>query len=154
MKMIIRQTQLYNFLNFCNKSGLQKNVLDCGAGGDCPPLSLFHFYGYEIRGIELNEEQMIKANEFAKERGLELNISQGNMLYIPFEDELTDIQSFSGSISGRLFSSKGQLSCDSPEWLESRTDPVWRSGRRLFREWQSATGSWYRCDEERDTPVP
>lgn len=30
--MVYRQTQLYKFLDYCNKSNLEKKVLDCGVG--------------------------------------------------------------------------------------------------------------------------
>jgi ubiquinone/menaquinone biosynthesis C-methylase UbiE len=66
---------------------LKKKVLDCGAGGDSPPLAIFHHHGYEVNGIELSEEQIKRSREFEKENGLELNISKGSMLQIPFEKE-------------------------------------------------------------------
>jgi hypothetical protein len=40
-------TPLYEFLRQCNASPLAKKILDCGAGGARPPLSLFHHHGYE-----------------------------------------------------------------------------------------------------------
>jgi SAM-dependent methyltransferase len=84
--MIIRQTPLYRFLYFCHKSGLPKTVLDCGAGGESPPLALFHEHGYDVRGIELNEEQRMKAEAFAQEQGIDLHISHGTMLHLPYDD--------------------------------------------------------------------
>jgi len=35
-------TPLFDFLNECNKSTLEKKILDCGAGGGAPPLAIFH----------------------------------------------------------------------------------------------------------------
>ena len=35
-------TPLYKFLRLCNASPLAEEVLDCGAGGSNPPLSLFY----------------------------------------------------------------------------------------------------------------
>ncbi|MFA9378338.1 MAG: hypothetical protein ACERKZ_16580 [Lachnotalea sp.] len=36
MNEIIKQIPLYRFLMLCNESKMDKSVLDCGAGGDCP----------------------------------------------------------------------------------------------------------------------
>ena len=87
MKFIFRQTQLYKFLNYCNEIDLDKSVLDCGAGGNCPPLALFSEFGYKTYGIELNDSQIEEAKKFSKEHNIELNISKGDMRKLPFEDE-------------------------------------------------------------------
>ncbi len=87
MKPILAQTQLYRFLKYCNESHLEKSVLDCGAGGNCPPLALFSEYGYKTHGIEINDTQIEKANTFSKEYGLELNIIKGDMRKLPFDNE-------------------------------------------------------------------
>ncbi|MHA2233005.1 MAG: class I SAM-dependent methyltransferase [Candidatus Hodarchaeales archaeon] len=57
---------LYGFLKVCNTSPLEKEILDCGAGGQNPPLALFYEYGYKTHGID---------------------ISKGDIRNIPFEDE-------------------------------------------------------------------
>lgn len=87
MKLLIKQTQLYRFLNYCNERELEKRVLDCGAGGDCPPLAIFSEYGYKTYGIEVSDSQIEKAKIFSETHGLELNISKGDMRELPFEDE-------------------------------------------------------------------
>ena len=87
MKFIFRQTQLYKFLNYCNEIDLDRSVLDCGAGGNCPPLALFSEFGYKTYGIELSDPQIEAANIFSKEHNLELNISKGDIRKLPFEDE-------------------------------------------------------------------
>jgi ubiquinone/menaquinone biosynthesis C-methylase UbiE len=87
MSIIIRQPQLYRFLSCCNQSDLEKVVLDCGAGGECPPLALFAQHGYQTYGIEICDSQIQKANEFADKHGLTLNISKGDMRKLQFEDE-------------------------------------------------------------------
>lgn len=87
MKTIFRQTQLYKFLQYCEEYKAEKVVLDCGAGGDCPPLAMFYEYGYKTFGIEIDERQLDKANTFAKDKGVVLNIKKGDMRKIPFEDE-------------------------------------------------------------------
>jgi SAM-dependent methyltransferase len=87
MKTIFRQTQLYKFLQYCEEYGTEKIILDCGAGGNCPPLALFGENGYETFGIEIDEGQLDKAIMFAKDKGIVLNIMKGDMREIPFEDE-------------------------------------------------------------------
>ncbi|MGC1120504.1 MAG: hypothetical protein WBA22_05365 [Candidatus Methanofastidiosia archaeon] len=49
---------LYAFLRECNASSLEKEVLDCGAGGERPPLALFYEYGYKTLGIDTSDEQI------------------------------------------------------------------------------------------------
>ncbi len=87
MELIFRQTQLYKFLSYCNKINLEKTILDCGAGGNCPPLALFQQYGYKTYGIELNDLQIEKAQNFCKEHNVEINISKGDMRELPFKDK-------------------------------------------------------------------
>ncbi len=86
MKEIFRQIPLYRFLMFCNNENLEKVVLDCGAGGDQPPLGLFAEYGYRTLGIEYDMQQIEKANQYEKEKGLDLNIVQGDMRYLDLDN--------------------------------------------------------------------
>lgn len=87
MDTIIKAIPIYNFLNYCNDIDIQKNVLECGAGGSIPPLYIFNKHGYETYGIDISEDQIIKAENFCKENGLKLNIKKGDMRNIEFEDE-------------------------------------------------------------------
>ncbi|MBM3127231.1 MAG: class I SAM-dependent methyltransferase [Chloroflexi bacterium] len=87
MHEIIWATPLYEFLRQCNASPLEKTVLDCGAGGDAPPLSLFHQYGYTTYGVEIAEEALAQAQEFCQARALPLNIARGDMRALPFGNE-------------------------------------------------------------------
>lgn len=48
MDKIFTQIPLYRFLMVCNEECKEMNVLDCGAGGASPPLSLFARYGTVI----------------------------------------------------------------------------------------------------------
>ncbi|MDQ0092015.1 ubiquinone/menaquinone biosynthesis C-methylase UbiE [Paenibacillus anaericanus] len=86
---LFKQIPLYRFLALCNESGMEKTILDCGAGGDTPPLSLFADYGYSTCGIEMNNEQLKKADQFGQKRGQSLNILQGDMRHLPMKDEST-----------------------------------------------------------------
>jgi SAM-dependent methyltransferase len=87
MKTIFRQTQLYKFLQYCEEYKVEKSILDCGAGGDCPPLAIFRKHDYETFGIEIDERQLDKAILFAKKKGITLNVMKGDMREIPFENE-------------------------------------------------------------------
>jgi ubiquinone/menaquinone biosynthesis C-methylase UbiE len=87
MRIMPKQTQLYRFLDYCNKKNLEKSVLDCGAGGECPPLALFLEHGYKTYGIELSDLQIEKSKLFSQKHGVELNIIKGDMRKLPFEDE-------------------------------------------------------------------
>jgi ubiquinone/menaquinone biosynthesis C-methylase UbiE len=95
MKKVIWATPLYKFLRECNASPLEKTVLDCGAGGDDPPLQLFYEYGYKTCGIEVAENPLKQAKNFCRENKIELNILKGDMRQIPFRSEsLSFIYSF------------------------------------------------------------
>lgn len=89
---VFKHAPLYRFLAFCNeqKEDGKKRILDCGAGGTIPPLSLFKAYGYETTGIELDESAVIAANNYGKELGQELGIVVGDMTKLDFEDESFD----------------------------------------------------------------
>jgi len=78
---------LYGFLKECNASPLEKEVLDCGAGGNKPPLALFYENGYKTYGIDTSDEQIGLAHKFSKENNVELNITKGDIRDIPFDSE-------------------------------------------------------------------
>lgn len=84
--MIFKHVPLYRFLALCENTGLTNEVLDCGAGGDMPPLSLFKNHGFDTFGIELSSEQLELANEFAINNNQELNIELGDMRELKFSD--------------------------------------------------------------------
>ncbi len=78
---------LYAFLEYCNINPLEKKILDCGAGGKNPPLSLFYLNGFETHGIDISDEEKAKADIFCDENNMQLNIIKGDIRQIPFEDE-------------------------------------------------------------------
>ncbi|NJD59306.1 MAG: SAM-dependent methyltransferase [Anaerolineales bacterium] len=95
MKDVIWATPLYEFLRQCNASSLSKTVLDCGAGGSEPPLSLFYQYGYQTFGIEIAEKPIEDAQRFSAENNMPLGIIRGDMRSIPFPSaEFSFIYSF------------------------------------------------------------
>lgn len=85
MHNLINATPLYNFIKFCNASSLEKVILDCGAGGANPPLSLFNEFNYKTYGIELCDEQIERAKVFCDNHNVNLNIIKGDMAELPFE---------------------------------------------------------------------
>ncbi len=87
MKIVLRQTQLYTFLKYCNESGLERKVLDCGAGGSLPPLILFKEHGYITCGIEIDQAALDKAQVFEREYSTSLGIIKGDMRRLPFGDK-------------------------------------------------------------------
>lgn len=87
MNEIIKQIPLYRFLMYCNDTTLDKTVLDCGAGGNCPPLTLFSEYGYSTHGIEFDKKQIELANNYANKKNQKLNIEQGDMRTLNFANE-------------------------------------------------------------------
>lgn len=85
MRKVIWATPLYKFLRYCNDSPLDKMVLDCGAGGDDPPLQLFYESGYKTFGVEVSENPFKQAKKFCKEHSMKLNILKGDMRYLSFK---------------------------------------------------------------------
>ncbi|MGL4373711.1 MAG: class I SAM-dependent methyltransferase [Turicibacter sp.] len=83
---VFKQIPLYRFLMFCNESVLEKQILDCGAGGDFPPLSLFYESGYDTYGVEFDQRQKTKALRYAKSKEQDLKIEQGDMRHLTFKD--------------------------------------------------------------------
>ncbi len=92
MKTFVYPAPIHNFLDLIvdeitiNPS-LQKTILDCGAGGKQPPLSLFAEYGFDAWGIDISEQQIKKALTFSQQLGQQLNIQKGDMRCSPFADE-------------------------------------------------------------------
>ena len=87
---------LYGFLSVIN--GLQskgdapigKKILDCGAGGQKPPLALFRQHGYETWGIDFSNDQLEKALDFCRENELVINLQKGDMRHMHFDRESFD----------------------------------------------------------------
>jgi len=87
IEYIIRSTPIYEFFTVCELAPLEKRVLDCGAGGKYPPLTLFNDQGYETYGIEISKTQLKRAQAFCKKNDIKLNIFISDMRKIPFSDE-------------------------------------------------------------------
>jgi ubiquinone/menaquinone biosynthesis C-methylase UbiE len=78
---------IYNFLRYTEKYSVEKIVLDCGAGGRRPPLALFANHGYEACGIDNADSQIERANCFASEYNVKMNIRKADIRKIPFDNE-------------------------------------------------------------------
>ncbi len=83
--------QVYRFpyilQTFDKYHGIEKRVLDCGAGGPKPSLALFAAMGYETHGIDISDEQVKKARKFCHRHGLDVDVQIGDMRNLAFEDE-------------------------------------------------------------------
>jgi len=74
---------------------LSKTILDCGAGGSQPTLSLFCQYEYHTFGIEIAEKALEEAQRYCADNNVSLGIIRGDMRYIPFSrEEFSFIYSF------------------------------------------------------------
>jgi SAM-dependent methyltransferase len=95
MKPIILRrnaSPVYSFLSLMNDVNEEdslagKKILDCGAGGVLPPLSLFAPFGMTLFGIDPSEAQLEKAEAFLKKNAIEAVLQKGDMRELPFEDE-------------------------------------------------------------------
>ena len=84
--LYVHRPSLYNFLRFANRYEIEKSILDCGAGGKVPPLELFARYGYDATGIDIDQDQINRATEFASSHNLSMKIEYGDMRDLKFPD--------------------------------------------------------------------
>jgi len=78
---------LYTFLDYALDAEVEKTIIDCGAGGKFPKIALYAMSGFETYGIEISEERVKMAEDFAKKRGLKVHIVKGDMRSLPYESE-------------------------------------------------------------------
>jgi ubiquinone/menaquinone biosynthesis C-methylase UbiE len=86
---MIRAVQLYTFMQYCDESPLEKEVLECGAGiwPTLEPLLVrFHKRGYRTHGIEILDDRLAAALDYAEKHRIDLGIRKGDMRRIPFDD--------------------------------------------------------------------
>ncbi len=94
---VVHRSAVYGFLEFIwekekiTGKSLGRKILDCGAGGQRPPIVLFAEHGFNSFGIDLSETQIEAAIEFCKNRDLKVNLSVGDMRNIPFDDNSFDL---------------------------------------------------------------
>lgn len=96
MSVILRPNAapIYAFLSYITMHQDQlppgRKILDCGAGGPLPPLALFQQHGFEPWGIDSSVTQLERARVFCAQHDIDLNLQQGDMRSIPFEDATFD----------------------------------------------------------------
>jgi ubiquinone/menaquinone biosynthesis C-methylase UbiE len=78
---------LYTFLDFAFDTKIEKKVLDCGAGGSAPKMTLFVDYGFETHGIEILEDRLKMAEDYAEENEVNFKIIEGDMRSLPYDSE-------------------------------------------------------------------
>ena len=78
--------ELYRFLQYTNERAPEKSILDCGAGGNKPPLALFHSHGYKTKGVDISLDQIKRADEYARRNGISLGIHYADMRDLPYDD--------------------------------------------------------------------
>ena len=94
----IYPSQLYQLLHY-TQDLKEKTVLDCGAGGQNPPLALFYEYGFKPTGIDISMSQIEASREYMKKHDMDLNIIEGNMLDLEFSDEsFSCVYSYNSSV--------------------------------------------------------
>ena len=99
-------TPLYEFLRQCNLINLPRIVLDCGAGGKTPPLSIFYDFEYECHGVEIAEDALAEAWKYCQKTKSQLNIIKADMRKFPFPDEKF---SFAYSYNAIFFMNKADI---------------------------------------------
>ncbi|MCK4700711.1 MAG: class I SAM-dependent methyltransferase [Bacteroidales bacterium] len=62
--------------------------MDCGAGGEDPPLSMFYDFEYECHGVEIAEDALEKAKEYCQKTNSGLNIIKADMRKLPYPDAM------------------------------------------------------------------
>jgi ubiquinone/menaquinone biosynthesis C-methylase UbiE len=80
-------TALYGFLRECEMSSLPKEILDCGAGGDDPPLLIFKRAGYITYGLDICDESLMQSRKYCDRMDIDLGIFKGDMRFLPFRAE-------------------------------------------------------------------
>ncbi|MCK4567047.1 MAG: class I SAM-dependent methyltransferase [Candidatus Thorarchaeota archaeon] len=87
MEQLVFPPRMYTFLWEIKESKLEKKILDCGAGGNIPPLAIFHQHGFETHGIEISDDQIERATKFCQKHDINLNIVKGDMRKLEYSDE-------------------------------------------------------------------
>jgi SAM-dependent methyltransferase len=89
-------TGVYRFLNLIRGRLAEgetlegRRILDCGAGGRVPPLSIFAEQGMDCVGIDISEGQVEAARAYAAAHELPIEFRLGDMREIPFPDASFD----------------------------------------------------------------
>ncbi|MEW5871842.1 MAG: class I SAM-dependent methyltransferase [Chloroflexota bacterium] len=85
----MRAPQLFTFLEHCEDSSLEKEILECGAGiwPSLEPLFVrFQERGYVVHGIDISPERLAAAQQYCTDNHLDVDLRQGDMRQLPFDD--------------------------------------------------------------------
>jgi ubiquinone/menaquinone biosynthesis C-methylase UbiE len=89
-------TPVYGFLSFIiqqqtqGQLGKDVKVLDCGAGGQIPPIAVFSEQGFDAYGIDISGQQLQLAKEYCAHKKLDVDLRKADMRHLPFEDDYFD----------------------------------------------------------------
>jgi ubiquinone/menaquinone biosynthesis C-methylase UbiE len=84
-KELLYPAPFYNFLSYISESDINGPILDCGSGSSNPKQALFALLGFDTTGIEISEERLKMAQNYAKKNILKLPMQLGDMRSIEFE---------------------------------------------------------------------
>jgi ubiquinone/menaquinone biosynthesis C-methylase UbiE len=85
VKELIYPAPFYNLLSYISERNINGPILDCGSGGPNPKQALLAHIGFDTTGIELYEERLNMAQEYAKQHKMDLPMQLGDMRDLPFE---------------------------------------------------------------------
>jgi len=117
---------------------MEKVILDCGAGGGRPPLGLFAEWGYKCYGIDISEQAVEAARQFASKHNLEIDMRIGDFRNIPFDDEFFSFVFTQNSLN--------HLNKKDTEIAIAEMKRVLKPGGLLFVDFMSVDCSY--CNEE------
>ncbi|MGY5852474.1 MAG: class I SAM-dependent methyltransferase [Candidatus Thorarchaeota archaeon] len=138
MPNVLYRPLVYEILFMTEKIEMEKVILDCGAGGGRPPLGLFAEWGYKCYGIDISEEAVNAARQFATKHNLEIDLRIGDFRDIPFDDETFSFVFTQNSLN--------HLSKNDTEIAIREMKRVLRPGGLLFVDFMSIDCSY--CNEE------
>ncbi|MFX0039282.1 MAG: class I SAM-dependent methyltransferase [Candidatus Heimdallarchaeota archaeon] len=84
-KELLYPAPLYNFLSYISELDIDGPILDCGSGCSYPKQALFAKLGFDTIGIEISEERLKMAQDYAKQHKIELPMQLGDIRSIEFE---------------------------------------------------------------------
>jgi ubiquinone/menaquinone biosynthesis C-methylase UbiE len=131
----IRYSMLFKFLQFCNNSELEKKILDCGAGGPTPPLSIFKEHGYDTTGIDIDKTMLERSIRYQKDHAIDLNILEMDMLEMTFEEETF---SFVYSFNTIFHMTKQEMKS-----IIDKVYQILKPGGRFYANLMTTNCTWY-----------